>query len=182
MMPWYIDNNDFATTSTLKSIPNTPVTEIIQLLVLLAWTYLNTTTQARNPIFNLVFFPVHQPSLDSSPPRPFFAVQDFFIFFKQLRLEVDSYRLSKTMGHIPTRYGKAVLRSKDIHWAWNRCSTRCIILYVYVAAATDEGYVVTHKAYYCSGHLSLQLKINHSYELFRCLRGHILLCLLGRNI
>jgi hypothetical protein len=55
-MAWYIDSYGLATTSpTLDSVPTVPVTEILQLLVLLMWTCLNLTTKGKNPIFDKVF-------------------------------------------------------------------------------------------------------------------------------
>lgn len=49
-MAWYIDKDGLATTSG-----SVPVTNVLQLLVLLMWTCLRITVLSKNPIFDLVF-------------------------------------------------------------------------------------------------------------------------------
>jgi hypothetical protein len=54
-MAWFTDAHGMATTSTiLDSVPTTPVSEMLQLFILLAWTCLQVTKK-KNAIFNTVF-------------------------------------------------------------------------------------------------------------------------------
>lgn len=50
-----MDASGFSTISpTLDYVSNTPITEILQLIAILAWTCLNLTTRGKNPIFDQV--------------------------------------------------------------------------------------------------------------------------------
>ena len=55
-MAWYRGSDGVAPTSpTQKSGPSIPVTDMLQLIVLLMWTCLRLTVKSKNPIFDLVF-------------------------------------------------------------------------------------------------------------------------------